>query len=399
MKRPVWKVFAVSAAIALVPIGAAALWVRSAADRKIAAMEEKLRALEAESLAPDPTPRPGRVPGNAWDDYIGALSETTKLRSPETLIGIVERKQNADLAFGEAALTAHGSAVDLIVSGSRRATCIPPGRPVLPALWNWETAIRLAILQARRLHEQGKTPAAVEILLALCQFGCDLGQSGVPYASHFPYPALEMPLKELTELLRGGELSVVTIARIDSWLAELDRSFPPSERMRKKQLQLIATMNVQVQNYGPGAVLLSWRYGFSPRLLVGTLFEQWEHWFTRTIAADALPWPEEQTQVAKIREEIDQTQHTRFSVPSGYLTDGFQVRTARAHLRILRTATHFRATGEVLDLDDPFGTKLLRQRDNDHIKVWSVGRDGVDQQGQGNWDALPAQDIVLEVPR
>jgi hypothetical protein len=398
-RRPIWRILAIAASVLAVPIGAAALWIRATADRKFSAMEEKLRALEAEALRPDSLSRPGKVPGNAWDDYLAALTEASKLAADDKLIGILARTENADVAFGKAALAAHGSAVDRVVSGSRRASCVPPGRSALPALWKWETVLRLGILKARTLGEEGKTAAAVEILLALCQFGRDLGQSGVAFASHFPYWALERTLNELPEVLRGERLPAESIAEIDSRLAGLDETFPPSERMRKQQLQLVETISLPVQNAGFRAVLLSWRFGFSPRLLVGTLFEQWEHGFTRCIAADALPWPEAQAEISRLQEEIGRTPFTRFSVPSGYLSDGWEVRAARAHLRILRTATHYRATGEILDLDDPFGTKLLRRHDGARLKVWSVGLDGVDQHGAGGWSSGPAEDIVLEVAR
>ena len=383
-RRPIWKILAIAASVLPALVGSAAIWIRSVADRKFAAMEEKVQALEAEALRPDSTPRPGKVPGNAWDDYLLALNAASKITSADKLIGLTSRTENADVAFGDATLAAHGMIVDLILSGSRRASCVPPGRTALPALWKWDTALRLAILKARALHQEGKTAAAVEILLALCQFGRDLGQSGVAYASHFPYLALQMSLGELKDLLRGP-LPAESIAEIDSRLTDLDRTFPLPERMRKQQLQLVSTISMPVQNSGFAAVLLSWRYGFSPRLLVGSLFEQWEHWFTRSIEADALPWPEAKVQFAKFREEIDQTPFTRFSVSSGYLADGSQVRAARALLRILRTAARYRASGEVLDLDDPFGTKLLHPQDGARLKVWSVG-----QAGAG---------IVLEVSR
>jgi hypothetical protein len=282
--------------------------------------------------------------------------------------------------------------VDLIVAGSRRASCVPPGRTALPALWKWETALRLAILKSRMLREEGKTAAAVEILLALGQFGRDLGTSGLAYSAHFTYRALEMPFGELTEMLREETLPAESIAAIDEGLIELDRMFPPSERMRKMELQLLAEIQTPVRNSGFTGVLLSWRFGFSPRLLVASIFESWENWLTRAIVADTRPWPEAQALLAQLRLEIDQTPFTRYSMTSGYLSSASDVRAALAHLRILRTAAHFRATGAILDLDDPFGTKLLRRRDGARLKVWSLGLDGVDQSGG-------KEDIVLEVPR
>jgi hypothetical protein len=82
-------------------------------------------------------------------------------------------------------------------------------------------------------------------------------------------------------------------------------------------------------------------------------------------------------------------------------------RVRRAQLRVLRVAARYRATGEVLDLEDPLGTRLQTARAPGRLKVWSVGKDGKsdggDTGGSPTW--LPVagkptpRDIVLEVVR
>ena len=74
-------------------------------------------------------------------------------------------------------------------------------------------------------------------------------------------------------------------------------------------------------------------------------------------------------------------------------------RERRVQLTLLRVAAHYRATGEILDLDDPFGAKLITSKTGDHLKVWSVGRDGVDDGGLGDWRHTSGRDIVLDVDR
>jgi hypothetical protein len=75
------------------------------------------------------------------------------------------------------------------------------------------------------------------------------------------------------------------------------------------------------------------------------------------------------------------------------------VRERRAQLRLLRLAAHRKATGEVLALDDPFGTTLRHAVTPAGLKAWSVGEDGRDDGGAGDWEGRAGPDIVLEVPR
>ena len=48
-------------------------------------------------------------------------------------------------------------------------------------------------------------------------------------------------------------------------------------------------------------------------------------------------------------------------------------------------------------LGDPFGKNLSFEKDGDKFKIWSNGRDGVNQNGQGNWRQTAGPDIVLEI--
>jgi hypothetical protein len=74
-------------------------------------------------------------------------------------------------------------------------------------------------------------------------------------------------------------------------------------------------------------------------------------------------------------------------------------RDKRAQLRLLRTAAQYRATGRLPDLDDPFGVRLLSSEQGGKVKVWSVGRDQVDDGGKGEWKPNAGPDIVLEFDR
>jgi len=398
-RRPIWKILLAAAAILAALVGSAAIWIRSAANREVAAMQTRMRALETELRVPDPARRPGSEKGNAWDDYILALVEASKVKPADKLIGILANTSNADHAFGDAALAAYGAAIDRLLQGARRATCVPPG-PTRD-LWNWETLGRLAVLKARKLSREGKAAEALELRLALAQFGRDLSECTAGLSFGHGLATLERAFEEIREDLLSPASTPEAIAGLQSRLADLDEAFPRPEQERRQQNHYLAEHFSRIVQYsGAGDALLSWRFGFSARLMAGTSFATWDRCFQRSMAADRLPWPEAQSRIASIRAEIDVMPILdRYGLPSGFLGDGSQGRSARAHLRLLRTAARYRQTGEMLSLDDPFGGKLLHQASEGRLKIWSVGKDGVDQSGRGNWDSRPVDDIVLDVPR
>jgi len=401
-RRPIWKILAIIVGVLVVVAGSAALWIRSAADRKFLAMQDKLQALAAEARVPDGAPRPGSEPGNAWDDYALAFTEASKLKQPDKLIGILAKTTNADHAFGEAALAAHGSAVDHLLRGTRRSRCLPATSAAVRNLWHWETAVRLAILRARNLMKEGKTAEAIEIHLALCQLGKDFSDSGESYPSGYVIPALNRAFEELRGDLSAPSIPPAAIEAIESRLELLDAAFPRNEKMRSQRLRWLGEHYSNVVQYsGLYGSMTCWRFGFSTRLMAGRAFECWDHWYRRSAETDRLPWLEARALTAGIRTEIDRTHflNEASDFGPGFLDDGSWHRSAQAHLRLLRTAVRYRRTGEVLDLDDPFGTKLLHQVNGGRLKVWSVGIDGVDQQGKGNWDSRVIEDVVLEISR
>ena len=70
-------------------------------------------------------------------------------------------------------------------------------------------------------------------------------------------------------------------------------------------------------------------------------------------------------------------------------------RRARTLLRLLRVATHHQLTGEIMEVDDPFGTRIMTQITKGRFKAWSTGKDGVDNGGEGTYADPKAADIVL----
>jgi hypothetical protein len=115
--------------------------------------------------------------------------------------------------------------------------------------------------------------------------------------------------------------------------------------------------------------------------------------------AESLPWAECQTELKRIETESSEAWNpiSRIAAPS-MVRQSSIARQRRAHLRALRIGVHAAATGKLLDLDDPFGAKMRSEEKDGKLRIWSVGKDGVDDGGTGDWKA-ESKDIVLELKK
>jgi hypothetical protein len=143
-----------------------------------------------------------------------------------------------------------------------------------------------------------------------------------------------------------------------------------------------------------------WRYGSSTRQMALDAFEQWDLYATRSHNIDKLPFDAATKEAQAITNEVEASMNplVRMFVPN--LSKAMMThREALARLRLLRAATIILATGEMPELGDPFGKNLSFEKDGDKFKIWSNGRDGVNQNGQGSWSQTAGPDIVLEIAK
>jgi hypothetical protein len=402
----VWKILAIIAAVLLGCMGALFVWIHAIADRRSAAMERKLIEMRVELRSAGGSKHrlvPGTKSGNAWDDYRKALLEVGKIKDSTRLLGLHARTQNADKAFGETALAAHGIAVDHLRRGASRETCDypDPSLEMLPELQSWEATIKFSILNARSLAQEGRTEESAEILFALLQFGLDLVDSGVWRFEHHGLFTLESTFDELRELLISHKPKRKLLDEIESVLQMLDDTLPNHDRGILHKATCLGEQMLQgTAQTGFGGAVSCWRFGFSSRILAADAFEHWNQWLKRSAEAERLPWLQGQLLISRIRLEIDQTPFPDviyYGAP--FLGDGSWGRMTRARLRLLRVAVRYRSTGEKLDLGDPFGGRLLQAESGGRLKAWSVGRDGIDHGGVGTWEPAIGKDTVLEILR
>jgi len=115
--------------------------------------------------------------------------------------------------------------------------------------------------------------------------------------------------------------------------------------------------------------------------------------------SESLPWAEAKKELDRIEAEAKEAWNPISSIASPSLVKSGTIgRTRQAQVRMLRVAVHWALSGQVLDQGDPYGARLRTEESPGKLKIWSVGKDGVDDGGTGEWKA-DAKDITLEIKR
>jgi len=411
-----WVIF-----LAVLPVGllsGSVLWIKLVESRRW----EEMRSQVAEfpRLAPKqdcsrPVLRGEPEPGNAWDDYETAIQSIT----PRDILNawrFLEHSPTAKRSDLVELVRSYKETLHSLRRGASKNTGPRPvsgesGKPGLPPeLW----LTTLAACQAQLLQEEGNLREAGEFLLDAVLFGEDLAGSG-PEQIMLGIAVMLYPLNGLKEVIEAASSSRDDLTEMDRELELLDLMFPDvgdahlAEAMEAGRAFVDAQ---HVDNYlakvhlDGKRQLPTWRYGFSERLMMADAFQR--HLSVSRVLGEATkkPWAEElevrswaDRELGNCGNPIVQTVH-EIQLKSRSSAPGSESRERRTQLRLLRTAAHFRATGEILRLDDPFGAgKLLHSKSGNHLKVWSVGSEGKDHGGIGGWFQDKGKDIVLEVER
>jgi hypothetical protein len=421
---PKWKILLSVFAVLLFVLVGAGLWFWSVGERRWGEMKTQLVGILREELA-RPAERPvlrgEATEGNAWDDYEKAFAGVGSLQGKglEALQMTVNRDPKADSAAVEKLLPVYAPFLKHLTSGAGRARAkylyrSQQGEPLKTFYTYFPSQIMvLAICQARFLADHGKGREAAELLLDACQLSRDLGFSGPYECRWIPSGILDMALDEIRALVLSGALTNDDLLEIGRGLEVLDGSFRVIgplepldvmelgfEFLEAEDLSGALRMNSRNNNYYGVHPWEGWKYGFSNRLMVANAIEEAMDYANAASQARNLPWRE----FSRIWDEMNKRMaESRNPVVREYVTryawvDVF-ARQVRARLRLLRVAVQFRATGEILDLEDPFGARLLHQGSGTHLTVWSLGKDGVDQGGSGQWKVDNGNNIVLDVER
>jgi hypothetical protein len=378
-------------------------WIRSVRERKWAELLSRVEELSS-SLPPPKVERLplGRtlVPGNAWDDYDQAMPWKPG-QPPPIITGkinrVLFRRPEGNRSEVDALLAQYSASPDDLSQGARRREArlnLPEGllrsdafRAVRGGA-NSQDLTSLCIARARFLAEAGKTPESLDLLMDVCVFARDLSQTGLPSDFGWGMTGFQSAFNELNHQLRTVPLEVPHLLELDRRLQVLDELFPgPGREIEHDLLQLGLLFIREDLDDRPHHIIngkersrRSWRSCFSSRLQAAAGFAFADGWVRRVQEARALPWDQE-------RPILDAAYRELRAYPDeivGYNFYGVygpqRTRQVRAALRVLRVAAHYRATGQVLELDDPFGGRIRTSEGDGTLMIWHRL-----SQGSGDW--------------
>jgi hypothetical protein len=416
-KRRPWKIVGIiGAALAgILIVFYTCLFILGA--RRWGVMEKKTRELLVECRARNtarPVLRAQGVPGSAWEEYNLALESMISLKGSETpIVEYVIRGPKADRAAVKKILEEHLGALDHLRKGAARLDGIYPMAwedayaAKLPGLVSCQRLANLAVIRARFLAEEGKPREAAELILDTAQFARDVGFNQCLISEMISIAIYGVAFEDLRDLILSGKLSHDDLVEVERELEILDRSFIKTGHSLMNEAMGAGFGFLKTASSNDGELLLGLDtpsmilWFFVPkRLAYADAFESGLEILRRCADTDDRPWAETDKVGKEINAQAEQLRNplSRIMIP-GLASTSRAERERRAHLRLLRAAAHFRATGEIQELEDPLGTKLRTSKSGDHLKIWSVGRNGSDEGGSGTWKPTAEKDIVLEVDR
>jgi hypothetical protein len=350
-------------------------------------------------------------PGNSWDEYDQALAAPWPSDAENGGIFYrfasgqpgVDRERVKQMVAEQMPLLEH------LRLGAQRADGQYPykwdARDEIPSLLRSRMLANLAVAQASILADSGKPQEAAALLLDLTVFARDLATNGAQLSSLIGIAVYQVAFEQLRNLLSSGKLTQEQLAALAKTLETVDRDFPPpSSMISNSTLGLgMGIFQGSTIDYDGGLGQRmkdgGWRYAVFPQATLLEAFEQNDAFVQRIKKVD-------QSNFATAKKEIDALSAEAAASPNLMVRDDLpsMLRSHAVHLevlaklRLVRAETLFRATGEMPAVADPFGTNLLFKEEPSGLKIWSIGYDGINHNGVGNWEQ-GKPDIVVQIPQ
>jgi len=411
-RPPAWKIAGVAVGLLLLLCGAAAVTVHFIAEHHWKAMKADWQALLEETRKHGSARSPLRgepLEGNAWTDYTVALAEVRSLYDLESQAAprFLKEAPQSSRQMVERVLARHPTLIDCVRRGARRARANldlewKEGALTIPSRHGSATVAPLAVCLARFLADAGRRRDAAELLIDTCRFAGDLDHA----------EDMAPGFEALRGLLQPGQLTREELDQVDRELEVLDREFPRRGHRVSLDLLSFGSLLLKTGHSITGQLVglqadpddAAWRYGWSGHLMKAEAFRAIAAAAKELSDADERPWQESKEVLKKLTAELSRHRNPiAQTAPEEVLASDLIHRGYRAQLRLLRVAAHYAATGEVLELDDPFGSKLRVRVEEGALRAWSVGPDGGDHNGTGAFafdrDGQIDRDIVLEIRR
>lgn len=396
--------------------GGTAVWVHTAASARMAEVEKVLAGLagEAAGRKTDRPPRGGAgSPGNAWTDYeMAAAALPQDWKSVQPIDEFYKGLGKVGRAQVEPVILAHESAFRFLRQGVRR------DHASLDPQWErgWDTPligppmrvpflIEVAVVRARLLAADGKGAEAAELLLDAAHACGDMGRNSIVIVTNSAVTAAMPVVAELRNLVVSGKLSNEDLVAVARELEAIDAALPRTGDALMNEVLCFGYDCLRqggmprLPGSGEEGIRRDWRHLWSARLYAADAFRRLLSARRMLAGIDAMTWAEAGRTWGRIEQSLDPNLPMDVAI-YGVNALAFERgnRALRARMRLVRAAATWKAGGKAPDLGDPFGTKLYHQGDAGRLKVWSVGPDGADDGGSGDWTNY-GKDIVLEVDR
>lgn len=387
------------------------LLVGRGVDRQADRHWERMTARTAERIAELESRKAGRAagpaaePGDAWDAFDAAIARASSLPEDHDPALEVFAAGSASAADREAVvqlLAREPGILEDLRRGARRARAGYPydwRRGVtmpLPGLLPARRAARMAACRARLLAEESEPREAAEVLLDLGAFADDLGVDGVLISEMIGLVVGGVAVQGLRDLV--AKLAPEDLLDLAARIERLESGRPRAmDVLRNDVLGMGMAAEAGQDVLGPGAILASWRYCFSPRLAVAVGVNELYDIADEARSLDRLPWRDARRAAHELRVRVESSPNFVVAIAFPGLKSQETERAYLARLRLVRAALTWRATGQVPEIPDPFGDTIRWTESGGALHAWSAGTNGVDDGGSGDWELL-GSDLVIEVP-
>ena len=410
----VWKFLGVLVLALVLVVGAFALWSRAVEERRWTAMkartQELIRIAEARESR-RPVLRGEPLPGDAADDYGLALVEIKKIGDNYVKISEFAMEiGNVDPAEIRALVKTHQAALDHMRRGTRREEVrfqVDWEGHFMTGAFNLQHLANLAACKAQFLSADGNPVEAAELLLDTARYGRDVTHNREAISAMLGVAIQWIAFDGLRKLLQSHRFSNDDLAQIGDELAILDRTFAdPATTVLNEVACVGAKFGADKLDFLEDwetkemVPMRHWKYAFSPRLMMTDTFTTMDRWGLQAAHYGSSSWPEEQAWHSSVEREGQNSDNPLIlrMQDLGFPCSWTRVyRIHLAYLRLLRCAVGTLQDGEAPDLEDPFGDRIRHRKTPGSLTFWSVGRDGVDNDGKGTLKDASGNDIVLTI--
>lgn len=388
----------VLAILLLIPLGGAVgayLWIQFVADRKWSAAQERIRELTKRHPSADARPegpRPTTAAKETQLHFVAAIREAARTMTNHLEAwNLVETRKDPSSLLEESQ-----EWLDRLHVGGRRCAATPDE---FPPRWqgDWDPVtvryiFNCAVLRARTQRAAGAPMDAAETLLDCLQLGRFWAISGKPRNRTEALSGLTAPMEELFELVSRDRLSPGELQRIERELRPLEGAMHSPLRHLEPMLAewgaKLAAWDLKDLdwNWAP----YRWRYLLPARLMKAEAFEFTDRHVGRMLALEATSPAEACRLWSLVLFDPAVAKNPILERHSFFFTNpGWIELERKAQLRLLLSAARYRAGGELLSLDDPYGGKLHHAASAESLRFWSGGEDGIDGGDDG---------LFLDVP-